>query len=157
MTLYLPIGPPASGKSFLVNQTIEAGVITRDAVICPDDLRRIMTGDHASQDANVGVFTIVEIIAKARLCRGLDVWVDATNLVGRETFLRIAKEHSQPVVRILMTTTDWVCLQRNDARNKPVPNDVMLRMLAEWALYADGIDPNGNHITDLQWKEQLDG
>lgn len=131
MTLYLPIGPPACGKSTLVEGLIRQGWLDEDAVVSTDALRIKLTGDVADQSANGSVFTIVNRMISERLQRGLDVWHDATNLRGewRTTAIGFAQVHGQPIVCILFTANDATCRERNSKRVQPVPDDVMNTML----------------------------
>lgn len=131
MTLFLPIGPPASGKSTLVQMLLDRDWLDYDAIVCPDDYRRILTGDHSNQDANALVFELCERIAQARLRVGLDVWYDATNLVDSWYANLIGSAHffGQPVVSVYFDTDDNECLRRNAEREKPVPVEAMETML----------------------------
>lgn len=129
MTLYLPIGPPACGKSTLANLLVEGGWLDADAVVSPDHYRRVLTGDVGDQTFNSAVFSICDRIAHIRLSHSLDVWYDATNLTGTySTVVVAAMSRNQPVVCIVFDTSDEECGRRNALREQPVPDDVMTTM-----------------------------
>lgn len=130
MTIYFPVGPPASGKTFLMKSLIEAGWLDPNAIISTDDLRTKLTGNVADQSANTSVFDIIDRMVYERLKRQLDVWHDATNLLPswRKKAEDTARMWGQPVVYILMTANNTTCSQRNAQRNPPVPTEVMTTM-----------------------------
>lgn len=131
MTLYLPIGPPASGKSSFVDLLVSMKWLDPDAVVSPDAYRRILTGDHSCQDDNGLVFDVCEKVVRSRLRHNLDVWYDATNLVEswRANVVGSAQFLGRGIVSVFFDTPDEECLSRNAAREKPVPDGVMAVML----------------------------
>lgn len=137
MTLYLPVGPPASGKSTLAVAMKDLGIITDRMIVSPDEIREWMTNNRADQTVNRAVFEIVEKIATARLERGLSVFLDATNLTDPNGMLdrltSTAERHkldTGPAVEwIVMDTTPTGCRIRNANRYHPVPDHVMDRMI----------------------------
>lgn len=130
MALYLPIGPPASGKSHLVKVLVGECLLSRGAVLSTDEIRHKLTGDPMDQSANSIVFGIAEDVIEQRLLRDLDVWYDATNLLPswRSKAVEIAGWYERRVVSILMTANDATCRERNANRRSPVPDDVMNAM-----------------------------
>lgn len=134
MTLYLPVGIPASGKSTLRNHLIDAGLLVRDAVVCPDDLRRILTGDENCQTANQEVFSLARHITDARLVHKLDVWIDATNLTGIADWIGMADFHRLPHLTIMLHDAGGIgpARERNRSRPNPVPEAAMDRMEARF-------------------------
>lgn len=134
MTLYLPIGAPGAGKSTLVAQLIGQGKITPEAVVCPDDFRVLLTGTKADQTANEHVFEIVNRIVGIRLERGLDVWLDATNLAfgPRDSMIAAALHCGQPVVCVPLPMPKVELRRRNLTRPDSVPFDVLDRMFEQF-------------------------
>ena len=134
MTLYLPIGPPACGKSTLAAKMLSWGYLERDAVVSTDVYRRILTGDHMSQDCNTAVFEICNLITRCRLLNDLDVWYDATNLTesSRKVALDWALTYGQTIISVLFDVDEETCLNRNSTREHPVPNDVMQMMFEKF-------------------------
>ena len=136
MTLYLPIGPPACGKTFLRHLSVSAQVIKASAAVSTDDFREQLTDDWWNQEENAAMFAMVEKISVIRLRRGLDVWLDATNLSGTTPYVEAARTFGHDVISILFDTPKKVCLYRNAHRDHPVPwdseDDPMLRMMKQW-------------------------
>ncbi len=156
MTLIVPIGPPGCGKSTLVGRLVDVGWLDPDAVVSPDQYRRILTGSHASQETNGVVFGICRNITTHRLMRGLDVFYDATNLLPswRADILDIAQRYNQPVMFILFTANNAECAERNRVRELPVPEPVMEQMFTyRRTITSDSLD--GHVVTDLQFLEDL--
>ncbi len=157
MTLIVPIGPPACGKSTLVNHLLDIGWLDPDAVVSPDEYRRILTGSHASQEANSAVFSICHRITTNRLIRGLDVFYDATNLLPawRSDILHVARNANQPVLYILFTANNHECLERNAAREIPVPENVMYDMFAYRGAITRESLTGGTVVTDVKFLKTL--
>lgn len=135
MTLFLPIGPPGSGKSTLVRSYTESGKLAADAIVCPDEYRVVLTGSKVDQSANHRVFEIVNRIVEERLSRGLDVWLDATNLAPgpRQGQMLVATRYRQPITCIVFDVPMVELRRRNLTRTDPVPFDVLERMVAQQA------------------------
>lgn len=136
-TLFLPVGLPACGKSTLRRHLVRMGVIEPRAVVCPDELRGLLTGDERCMDAEVEVWDLVERITTTRLSFGRDVWLDATNIrdaaqLGDDRAAR-ALFRGARVVWVVMSTPASVCVERNLRRSHPVPDAVMLRMAEQLA------------------------
>jgi predicted kinase len=156
VTLIIPVGPPASGKSTLVKRLIESGWLDADAVVSPDAYRRILTGDHSDQSVNGNVFEICRRITAARLSNGLDVLYDATNLLSswRTDILRAAEQHNQPVMCIMFTANNELCARRNWMREVPVPDAVMEQMF-QYRREIRVTDLPGHVITDVEFISNL--
>lgn len=167
MTLFLPIGPPASGKSVLVADATlhrirsgdpEAWNLEHHAIIEPDSLRERLTGDRGDQTANESVFQIAHTTAAERLSRGLDVWVDATNLVPghRWPFEEAASLLGQPILRILMSAEEGTCVARNAARKSPVPDAVMETMFVRFQFILHNLNAwTGPDVTPWCWDHEF--
>jgi len=127
--LILPVAPPAAGKTTLRHWLVGSG-FDPDGVVCPDDYRRIMTGDQANQKANTAVFDVVNEIVDQRLQHGLNVYVDATNLstFGRDGLYNMAFGTQAKLVMVLFDTPYEECTRRNNRRPNPVPQAAMDRM-----------------------------
>lgn len=133
-TLILPIGPAAAGKSTLRHWLVDSG-FDPDGIVCPDDYRRVMTGDHTNQTANSRVFDVVNAVTNERLRNGLDVYVDATNLskAGRDGMFNMAHGTDATIIMVLFDTPPEECTRRNSHRAKPVPEDAMNRMFSAFS------------------------
>lgn len=144
--LYIPVGPPASGKSVMAAEGIDRGVITGRMIVSPDLIREWLTNDRADQTANRDVFVIVERIAMARIQRRLSVYLDATNLSDPNGMLQgligTALLRGLNVYCIVMETSRENCLMWNEHRHHRVPDSVMERMferMAAWELPAGAV------------------
>jgi predicted kinase len=130
-SLYLPVGPPACGKSTFVERLVEGSWLPQLAIVSPDVLREMLTGDHSNQDANDQVFDMVNTIVESRLKWQQDVWVDATNLhVGHRNDLahRATRAGARVITVWFLADADEV-RRRNATRSQPVPDSAMEKML----------------------------
>lgn len=145
--LYLPIGAPGSGKSTLCEWAVKNGVITKETVICPDEIRKWMTGDRARQDRNSDVFKVVNTVLDCRLQLGLDAWVDATNF-GFKTARYT--EHNE-VTTILCDIPEVELWERNKTREHPVPEAVLETMIGRLRAWKVG---RTDYITAEEFMEK---
>lgn len=124
MTLYIPVGIPGCGKSTY-------GSRFGDAVISPDYFRELLTGDKANQQVNGKAWELTREIATTRLSYGLDVYLDATNLVlsWYDKILKHAEFCRQPVTHLIFQVPHEVSKTRNVQRAVPVPDHVMEKMI----------------------------
>ncbi len=120
--LYVLVGPPGSGKSTLA-ATLKA------QVVCPDKIRKEITGDEADQSRNAEVFALAYQQTKDLLKAGKSVAFDATNVTkkARKAVLDCASKGCKKVA-IYKTTDLQTCLKRNAARTRVVPEKVITRM-----------------------------
>lgn len=126
------VGCPASGKS------TASAAITRShllgipcARVCPDDIRKMATGDEADQSANASVWRhALKRIDGLLGMRGVIAVFDATSshVRDRRRLADMAREHGATVVEVWCDTPLAECYERNDARERHVPNDVIRRM-----------------------------
>jgi predicted kinase len=122
------IGLPASGKS-----TWAAG--QRPAVtLSSDEVRRMLAGDTTDQTIHAHVFATLRFLLRRRLlmARG-DTIVDATNLAPRwrRDWIRLAQRAGVPVEAVWFDTPLDVCLARNAARERVVPEAAIRAMAAQ--------------------------
>lgn len=127
--LIIPIGIPAAGKSTASEALLSNG-FPPEGIVSPDDYRTILTGDRADQTTGKLVFEIVDKIVYARVSRGLNVYLDATNLLpkNRLAYVEFASRHQVQVLYLRFPTTYEECVSRNSERLRPVPENVMERM-----------------------------
>ena len=130
--LYMPIACPGSGKSYLADRMVEAGIIDVDAVVSPDRYREILSGERANQDVNSAVFRIVDEIVLYRVKYDLDIYLDGTNLhqKSRTSILNRVRSvyeanhglgNVQPLTILLSDAPRSLVEQRNRDRAHPVP------------------------------------
>jgi predicted kinase len=128
-TLYMICGIPGSGKSTLSNQL---RFENHDAVyICPDEIRKELTGNMIDQTKNNQVFGIVFKRLKDAMIDGKTIIYDATNYnrKNRSGILDIAKQFNYNVVVYEMSTPHDVSRERNKKRDRVVPDFVLDKMI----------------------------
>jgi predicted kinase len=118
-------GLSCSGKSTWVRKNGWSYV-----VLCPDEFRRILHGHDFYGAAEEFVWGSVK--TAARVLAGpqkRDILIDATAItVGqRGQWVRIAKEIGVPIICFVFDVPLEVCLERNQARKRKVPDDVLNR------------------------------
>ena len=127
--LLVTVGIPGCGKSTCLDQMLTSGTV--DIVVSTDKIREQLTGDASNQDANGEVFRRMHGRIRAALSVGtLNVAVDATNLrpQDRATVKSFAGPGVRAVALRFSDSEDFVtCQQRNSARDRVVPDDVMER------------------------------
>lgn len=123
--IYL-VGIPGCGKSTWA----ETNKDKLNAVIHSSDAIREEFGDVNDQSKNTDVFQILHSRIKMDLKAGNNVIYDATNLnrKRRVAFLNEIKNIPCEKICILFATPWEMCLARNYARDRHVPEDVMVRM-----------------------------
>lgn len=141
--LVVLIGQSGSGKSTL------AGTWPASQVLELDHYRALVADDPGDQDATSDAAFVLESVLDARLERGLNCVVDATNTdrTVRSGLLKIAARHGMPTVALLMSTTLPAALERNSGRpaNRRVPDNVVRAQYAAMiaahpGLHAEGFD-----------------
>jgi predicted kinase len=128
------IGVPASGKSSLAEQMLRASnqnSQTRTQLISPDRIRASLYGSAAIQGdwAEIWVQVQQEFANASKLQQS--VIYDATNYSReyRQNIICLAKEHDfKPITGIWLNLPLWICLARNDTRDRQVPEDVVVDM-----------------------------
>ena len=125
--LVMLVGLPASGKSAYAEQLKQEGYHVHSS----DKIREELTGDVDFQDKNAEVFTELHRRIKSDLQNGVSCVYDATNMSmkRRMAFLNEIKQIDCNKVCILFAIPVEVCKERNQQRERKVPDDVFDRML----------------------------
>lgn len=137
--LEMLIGLPASGKSTWAAQQ-------NTVVISSDEIRAELYGNASVQDNPQKVFQIVHQRIFESLANSQDTIYDATNLSRkrRRAFLEEvkAKFPDVQVEGIIFAIPFEVCLQRNRARDRIVPDEAMSRLYKSFNVpsYKEGFD-----------------
>ncbi|MDZ7638857.1 MAG: ATP-binding protein [Bryobacterales bacterium] len=122
--IVLTVGLPGSGKStWLAERGISA--------LSSDALRKLLLDDEDDQSANRSIFLVLRLLLKKRLQLKRPVsYVDATHLSiwERKPYLHLAKLYGCDVEALWFDEPFAVCVERNAARERVVPLDVMHRM-----------------------------
>ncbi|WP_259454406.1 ATP-binding protein [Streptomyces ginkgonis] len=138
------IGPPASGKTTLARGLAEW--MRPGAWVNLDALRESACGDAADQVATPTAVALQDLILGSRLAAGIGTVVDSTNLdpCRRADLLAQARRWRRPTLAIVHPTPLAVCLVRNAARERVVPEHVIRQMHAQLPtveqLLAEGFD-----------------
>jgi predicted kinase len=124
----LAIGLPGSGKSsWFKRHNIRA--------LSSDLLRDLLFDDPTEQRYQDLVFSNLRSMLKARMIarRPLN-YVDATNLTphDRHTWIKLARDYSYDVHAVFFDVPLEVCMERNQRRQRVVPEDAMRRMAAKF-------------------------
>lgn len=120
----LAIGLPGSGKS----SWFKRHNITP---LSSDLLRAILFDDPTEQRFQDLVFSNLRSMLKARLIARRPMnYVDATNLSPHERngWIKLAKDYGYEVQAVFFDVPVEVCLERNQRRERKVPEDAMRRM-----------------------------
>jgi predicted kinase len=114
-------GLPGCGKSTWVGHQ-EGGVLSSDAV------RLLLADNEDDQTIHVQVFSTLRFLLRQRLRIGRPVtYIDATHLTPAERlpYIKIARAHGCQIESVFFNVPLEVCRQRNAARPRVVPNDVL--------------------------------
>jgi predicted kinase len=136
------IGVPASGKSSLAEQMLRASNQTSDQnssslthgqtqLISPDRIRASLYGSAATQGDWAEIWSQVQQEFASAAKSQQSVIYDATNYKReyRKNIIDLAKEYGfKPITGIWLDVPLWICLSRNDLRDRIVPEDVVVDM-----------------------------
>jgi len=126
-TVVLAIGLPGSGKSSWFKRH-------NIVPLSSDMLRSILFDDPTEQRFQDLVFSNLRSMLRARLIakRPLN-YVDTTNLTPheRQNWVKLAKDYGYEIQAVYFDVPLEVCLERNQRRERVVPEDVMRRMAAK--------------------------
>lgn len=129
-------GCPASGKSTLTTALSHAdfdGRIT--SVICPDTLRGMMAGDKADQSMNRQVWQKAYFeLDRLTSMDGTVTIFDATASHVRDRHSIVKASNGAHCIVVWVDTPVSACLDRNERRDRHVPETVIRRMHGNIAL-----------------------
>ena len=123
---YMMVGLPGSGKTTFAHN-IEKGAV----VISSDIIRKELWGNEGSQGDNKIVFQELEYRVIQNLMMDKSVVYDATNINAKKRKEFLKKLNKVPNVKkicMLMSVPYDQCLQKNEERDRVVPEDVIARM-----------------------------
>jgi len=124
MKLVLTVGLAGSGKStYLAKLGSNA--------IASDEMRRLLADDPTDQTIHKQVFATVRYLVRARLAIGRPVtYVDASHLTRweRRPYILIARKYGCRIEALYFDVPLDVCLDRNRARHRVVPDDAIREM-----------------------------
>jgi predicted kinase len=118
------VGLPGSGKStYLARLGVNA--------ISSDEIRRLIADDPRDQSMNARIFASIRYLVRQRIAAGRpETYVDATHLTRWERlpYIRLAQRHGCEIEALFFDVPTEVCIQRNQARDRIVPNQAILDM-----------------------------
>ena len=130
-TFVMMVGLPASGKSTYAKELSEE----MRAVICSlDAIRKELCGDENSQDNNEEVFKLLHSRIKECLKKGVNIIYDATSINSKRRRAFLSELRNIPCIKrcVVMATPFKECCERNAARDRVVPYEVIERMYKNW-------------------------
>lgn len=103
-------------------------------VICPDEFRKVLTGQDFYAPAEEMVWSCVKTATRVFAKQGKHVLIDATSttISSRSQWIRIAKEVEVPVHCVWIQASLEDCKRRNSERTRQVPDDVIDRQFASF-------------------------
>ena len=122
------IGLPGCGKSTYASKLKGFTVLSSDAI------RKEIYGSEEVQTDPKRVFTILYNRMEQLVSKGENVVLDATHIKKKDRFvaLKIAHKYNQPVEAIVFDVPLDVCLERNNSRERKVPESAYERMLRQY-------------------------
>jgi predicted kinase len=126
MRIVVLVGLPGSGKSTYLERLGVAGLSS-------DRIRFWLADDETDQTIHERVFQTMRYLLRQRLSIGREVtYIDATNLKPEERrpYIAIGKSYGCQVEAVFFDVPLEVCLARNAARHRVVPEEAMVKMMA---------------------------
>ncbi len=120
------VGLPGSGKSTWARAQGQT-------VLSSDEMRLLLAGDETDQTIHSRVFGAMRYLLRQRLQIGAgDTIIDATNLrrKDRKPWLKLGAGFGATVEAVYFDVPLGVCLERNAARGRVVPPEVIRAMQA---------------------------
>jgi predicted kinase len=147
-TVVLAIGLPGSGKSAWFKRH-------NITPLSSDLLRALLFDDPTEQRFQDLIFSNLRSMLKARLIARRPMnYVDATNLTPheRKNWIALARDYDYDVQAVFFDVPLEVCLERNQKRERVVPEDIMRRMSEK--LRAPSFDEGFSKITVVKVKKK---
>ena len=121
-------GLPTSGKSTYAEMLREINPTFQR--VCPDLIRKAFYGDESIQGDGKRVFETAFHDIKEYGCLGENVVFDATNINAdrRKALVKEMRPYFDIIIFKWFHTPIDICLERNQKRERKVPEDVLWRM-----------------------------
>src|SRR5271165_3510067 len=127
MRIVVLVGLPGSGKSTYLERMGVRGLSS-------DTIRGLLADDERDQTVNERVFQTLRYLLRQRLAIERPVtYIDATNLrpEERRPYLELGQQFGCDVEAVFFDVPLAVCLTRNAARGRVVPEDALEAMAAK--------------------------
>ena len=133
-------GPGAAGKS-----TWAAANFAPDCIVSSDRLRALVGAGEDDITATSDAFALLEEIVRRRVARKLTTVIDTLGLAAehRRRWLGLARQHGLGCVAVAFDTPPAACRERNRARKKRIPADVLTSQLRAWTRARDLLPGEG--------------
>ncbi|MCX7570935.1 AAA family ATPase [Tumebacillus sp. DT12] len=119
------VGLPGSGKSTIAPLV---AVKEKALLLSSDKMRQELFGDETHQDDNGLLFDQLYARARQTLKEGRSVVIDSTN-ISQKRRMGVIKQFERYVREVYYLATPYeVCRQRNQARDRVVPEAALLKM-----------------------------
>ena len=122
--IVITVGLPGSGKStYLQGLGVNA--------ISSDEVRRLIADDPTDQTIHARVFATIRYLVRQRIAVGRRVtYVDATHLTRweRRPYVELARKHHCRLEALFFDVPLEVCMARNRARGRVVPEPAIREM-----------------------------
>ncbi len=134
--LILICGVPGSGKSTSAQYWKNTGAI----VLSSDALRAQLGSGEGDQSVSPLVFRLMEQMAEYLLRHDYRVLIDATNynIKARKPFVDLARKYNRKILAEVISVSLVVAKERNKARARVVPDDVIERMFNQFEMPTKG-------------------
>lgn len=146
-TLVVLCGPAGSGKS-----TWASKHFLPTQIVSSDECRALVSDDPTNQTVSTHAFDLMYFIIEKRLMFGRLTVADATNLkrVHRKALIRIANRLHFNTAAIVFNVPIELCLERNAARQRKVPQEAIIEQYALLEKSLRTIEREGfNHVHEL--------
>jgi predicted kinase len=139
------VGLPGSGKSTYLER-LDITPLSSDAI------RHLLADDITDQTIHGRVFSSIRYLLRQRLAIGRQVtYVDATHLTPRERkpYIGIARRHGCEIEALFFDVPLDVCLERNRARSRVVPEEAMRALAAK--LVPPSVEEGFSRVTVVRY------
>lgn len=155
--LIILVGLPGSGKSSLATVLLQE--CSQQRLISTDAIRSRLFGDEAAQGHWLKVWREVgrQFQQAAQQCPGgqaSEAIYDATNAVRRDRrrAINLARAYGfTNIIGIWVNTPLEICLQRNQQRDRQVPETVILRMHRCLVDAPPTVSDGCDHLIEINW------